>query len=67
VGKAKSVEQTVEHVKVMMANLDADALVSVRKNKQELAEKMNIPEQGKRILCYRRFQSFILKHFYTLL
>lgn len=50
VGKAKSVDQTVEHVKVMMANLDADVLVSVQRNRQELAEKMNTPEQCKLIL-----------------
>ncbi|XP_048727213.2 ATP-dependent RNA helicase DHX58-like isoform X9 [Ostrea edulis] len=46
VGKAKNVDQTVEHVKVMMANLDADVLVSVQRNRQELAEKMNTPEQS---------------------
>ncbi|XP_061172835.1 antiviral innate immune response receptor RIG-I-like [Saccostrea echinata] len=46
VGNAKTTEQTVNHVKTMMANLDADVLVSVQINKEELAEKINRPYQS---------------------
>lgn len=46
-GKAKSQTQAISHIKLMMANLDANALVSVKENFAELAEKMNSPDQCK--------------------
>lgn len=46
-GKAKSQTQAISHIKSMMANLDANALVSVKENYAELAEKMNSPDQCK--------------------
>ncbi|XP_062594929.1 ATP-dependent RNA helicase DHX58-like [Saccostrea cucullata] len=46
VGNAKTTEQTVNHVKSMMANLDADVLVSVQIFKDELAAKINSPDQS---------------------
>lgn len=47
VGKAESQTQAISHIKSMMANLDANALVSVKENYAELAEKMNTPNQCK--------------------
>lgn len=47
VGKAESQTQAISHIKSMMAYLDANALVSVKENYAELAEKMNTPDQCK--------------------
>nr|NP_001292234.1 probable ATP-dependent RNA helicase DHX58 [Crassostrea gigas]AGQ42556.1 retinoic acid-inducible protein 1 [Crassostrea gigas] len=44
VGKANTQGQVVNHIKTMMANLDADALVSVKENYFELVTKMNTPD-----------------------
>lgn len=46
-GKANTQGQVVNHIKTMMANLDADALVSVKENYFELVTKMNTPDNSK--------------------
>ncbi|XP_065940807.1 antiviral innate immune response receptor RIG-I-like isoform X2 [Magallana gigas] len=45
VGKAKSPTQAISHIKSLMANLDANALVFVKENFAELAEKINPTDQ----------------------
>ena len=47
VGKGSSLGSAMEHIRAIMANMDADSLVTVRKNKQDLDDYVNIPEQCK--------------------
>ncbi|XP_062619359.1 antiviral innate immune response receptor RIG-I-like [Saccostrea cucullata] len=46
VGNARALENVVDHVKAMMANLDADVLVTVQENIEELNEKIKTPDQS---------------------
>lgn len=52
IGKAKSKGQAIDHIRTMMANLDADELVSVKENIAELADKMNSPDQCMNLLQF---------------
>ena len=52
IGKAKSKEEAIEHIRTMMGNLDADELVSVKENTAELANKMNSHDQCMHLLQF---------------
>ena len=45
IGKAKCKGDVIEHIRKIMANLDADELVSVKENIEELNDKINSPDQ----------------------
>ncbi|XP_062594919.1 ATP-dependent RNA helicase DHX58-like [Saccostrea cucullata] len=45
VGKAKTIEKATEYLKQVMSNMDAHYLVTVRKNRSDLAKHVNSPEQ----------------------
>nr|XP_022339462.1 probable ATP-dependent RNA helicase DDX58 isoform X2 [Crassostrea virginica] len=46
IGKAKCKGDVIEHIRKIMANLDADELVSVKENIEELNDKINSPDQS---------------------
>lgn len=46
VGKAKNEEKAMDWIFSMMANMDAEELCVVEENKAELAQHVNIPDQG---------------------
>ncbi|XP_061175548.1 antiviral innate immune response receptor RIG-I-like isoform X1 [Saccostrea echinata] len=45
VGKAKTIEKATEYLKQVMSNMDAHYLVTVQKNRRDLAKHVNSPEQ----------------------
>lgn len=47
VGKAKNEDKAVEHIKHLMANLDAQVISTVQKNMGELRQHVSLPEEGK--------------------
>jgi hypothetical protein len=46
VGKAKNEDKAVEHIKQLMANLDAHVICTVQKNVGELRQHVSLPEEG---------------------
>lgn len=45
VGKVNALDNAVEHLKTFLAIMDADCLVTVQRNKQDLATHVNNPKQ----------------------
>ena len=45
-GKASSVDRAEEHIILVSANLDAEAISTVRKNQDELKKYANVPERA---------------------
>ncbi|XP_062610169.1 antiviral innate immune response receptor RIG-I-like, partial [Saccostrea cucullata] len=45
VGKASDEEKAKKHIEKVMANMDAEMIVTVTENKRELAQHVNIPQQ----------------------
>lgn len=43
-GKAQSVEKAEQHILLVSANLDAEVISTVKKNKEELKKYANIPK-----------------------
>jgi ATP-dependent RNA helicase DDX58 len=46
VGKAKSIDQAVDHILHLCANLHCDEICTVRKNLAELGRNVNKPDEG---------------------
>ncbi|XP_061172801.1 antiviral innate immune response receptor RIG-I-like [Saccostrea echinata] len=57
-GKSNTVQKTIEHVKTTLANMDADCLVTVQRNKSELEKHMNNPRQYITTVPVRRNDEF---------
>lgn len=57
VGKAKNEEKAMDWIFSMMANMDAEELCVVEENKAELAQHVNIPDQGRIIMILFQFIS----------
>ncbi|XP_062594920.1 antiviral innate immune response receptor RIG-I-like [Saccostrea cucullata] len=57
-GKSNTVQKTIEHVKTTLANMDANYLVTVQRNKSELAKHMNNPRQYITTVPVRRNDEF---------
>ena len=51
VGKAKNVDQAVQHIKSLMANLDSEMICAVKNNMKELRSYVNVPDEGM-VSCY---------------
>lgn len=45
-GKARNIDKAMEHIKSLMANLDAHVISTVKRNMAELREFVSMPEEG---------------------
>ena len=53
-GKARNEEKAVEHIKKLMANLDAEMICTVQDNIQELRSYVALPDEGNCPLGFHR-------------
>ena len=59
VGKASSMQQAVDHILKLCANIDAKEICTVKEFKDELAENVNKPQEG--ITCHDVPESWIIQ------
>ena len=50
VGKARDVGKAVDHIKRLMANLDAHVISTVKSNIGELRENVSMPDEGEALV-----------------
>ena len=60
-GDAKANESAVQFILQKCANLDARGIAVVKKHKEELAQYVNEPTEGKH--CKMRIQNWVILHF----